>query len=56
MPLQDVDRVNEWRKELGLSPLAEYMEYFGEEWSEEIYKKELPQCEEAFRNWYTERK
>lgn len=56
VPLQDVDRVNEWRKELGLSPLAEYMEYFGEEWSEEIYKKELPQCEEAFRNWYTERK
>lgn len=56
VPLQDAERVDELRKEIGLEPLSRYMEYFGEEWTKETYLKELPQCKAAFENWYTRKK
>lgn len=56
VPLQDVDRVDELRKEVGLQPLSQYMDDFNEEWSEEIYKKELPTNQTVFHDWYNKRK
>lgn len=56
VPLQDVGRVDELRKEIGLDPLSEYMRGFGEQWSEEAYMQELPECKAAFENWYNNRK
>lgn len=56
VPLQNVNRVDKLRQEVGLEPLAEYMKEFGKIWSKKIYLNELPQCKEAFGNWYKTRR
>lgn len=52
VPLQNIDCVDKLREEIGLEPVSEYMQGFGEKWSREVYINELPECKEAFLNWY----
>lgn len=51
VPLQDPDKVDVLRKEIGLEPLNEYLEEFGMTWNLEAYKKDLGRIEKL----YTER-
>jgi hypothetical protein len=45
-PLEDVDRVDEWRAAMGLQPLAQYLERFGMRWDPAAYKEALPALEQ----------
>lgn len=42
LPLENPDKVDERRAEVGLGPLAEYTRRFGFEWNPEEYQKKLP--------------
>ncbi|GAA4791024.1 hypothetical protein GCM10023231_18650 [Olivibacter ginsenosidimutans] len=44
-PLIDPDHVDERRKEVGLQPMAEYVQFFDFTWDLEAYKKNLPHYE-----------
>lgn len=44
-PMTDPDNVDKRRAEVGLGPLAGYLQSFGLTWDVEAYKKELPQLE-----------
>ena len=46
LPLEDPDNVDKRRAEVGLSPLAEYVNYWQIIWNVEQYKKDLPKFEE----------
>jgi predicted esterase len=48
LPLEDPDNVDKRRAEVGLSPLAEYLENMGIKWDVEQYKKDLPTIEANF--------
>ena len=45
LPLEDPDHVDERRSEVGLSTLADYMQYWNIDWDVEQYKKDLPELE-----------
>lgn len=45
-PLEDPDRVDEWRAEVGLGPIADYVARWGITWDVEAYKTALPALEE----------
>lgn len=45
-PLEDPDNVDKRRAEMGLGPLAEYVNYWQIVWDVEQYKKDLPMLEE----------
>ncbi len=50
-PLEDPDNVDKRRAEVGLPPMAVYLEVFGLTWDVELYKKNLPAYEaEFFKN------
>jgi len=44
-PLEDPDNVDKRRAEVGLPPMAAYMDYFNLKWDVEQYKKDLPSIE-----------
>lgn len=48
-PLEDPDRVDELRAEVGLGPLREYVERWGLTWDAAAYKAALPELEEHLR-------
>lgn len=48
-PLEDPDNVDKRRAEVGLGPLAEYVDYWQIKWDVEQYKKDLPALEEKTR-------
>jgi hypothetical protein len=53
LPLEDPDNVDKRRAEVGLQPIAQYLERWGITWNVEKYKKELPDIiakEKARRN------
>ena len=52
VPLENPDKVDELRKEIGLAPLNNYMQDFGSEWSLDSYKKNLPEIRTVFQRWY----
>ena len=52
VPLENPDKVDELRKEIGLAPLNNYMQDFGCEWSLDSYKKNLPEIRTVFQRWY----
>lgn len=45
MPLEDPDKVDQRRAEVGLQPLAEYLALWNLTWDVEAYKKQLPELE-----------
>jgi len=45
-PLEDPDNVDKRRAEVGLGPLAEYVNHWQIKWDVERYKKDLPELEE----------
>ncbi len=45
LPLADPDNVDKRRAEVGLSPLADYVKYWGIKWDVDEYKKQLPAIE-----------
>ena len=45
-PLEDPDNVDKRRAEVGLGPLAEYLNHWQIKWDVEQYKKDLPKLEE----------
>ncbi len=47
LPLDDPDNVDKRRAEVGLQPLAEYINYWKMTWDVEQYKKELPDLDAA---------
>ena len=53
VPLQDIDKVDSLRKEIGLEPLSEYMKDCGLKngWSKEFYKNNVKQHESIFNSW-----
>lgn len=54
VPLQDIDKVDSLRKEMGLEPLNEYMNDCGLKngWSKEFYKSNIKLHESIFNSWY----
>lgn len=52
VPLQDAEKVDSLRKDVGLEPLSEYMKEFDEEWTKEKYYQELLLSKKAFERWY----
>jgi hypothetical protein len=46
LPLEDPDNVDKRRAEVGLSPLADYVNHWQIIWNVEQYKKDLPKLEE----------
>ena len=54
VPVQDIDKVDSLRQELGLEPLSEYMKDCGLKngWSKEFYKKNIKLHESIFSSWY----
>lgn len=42
LPLEDADKVDEFRAEMGLGSISEYCSYFGITWNLEEYKMKLP--------------
>lgn len=48
-PLEDADRVDEWRAKVGLGPIGEYVARWGITWDVEAYKAALPALEEHLR-------
>ncbi len=44
-PLEDPDNVDKRRAEVGLGPIAEYVQYWNIKWDVEAYKKQLPGLE-----------
>ncbi|MBS9766050.1 MAG: hypothetical protein KGV44_00755 [Flavobacteriaceae bacterium] len=49
IPLQNPDKIDELRKEVGLEPLHEYLEDFGIKWNLENYKKDLKRIEKMYK-------
>lgn len=54
VPLQDIDKVDSLRKEIGLEPLSEYMKDCGLKngWSKEFYKSNVKLHELIFNSWF----
>lgn len=54
VPLQDIDKVDSLRKEIGLEPLSEYMKDCGLKtgWSKEFYKNNIKLHESIFNSWF----
>ena len=52
VPIENPDKVDTLRKEIGLEPMKEYMEDTGFDWSLENYRKELPEMEKSYRLWF----
>ena len=52
VPIENPDKVDTLRKEIGLEPMKEYMEDTGFDWSLENYRKELPEMEKSYRQWF----
>lgn len=48
-PLEDPDRVDEWRNEVGLGPIADYVARWGITWDVDAYKAALPALEQRLR-------
>jgi hypothetical protein len=48
-PLEDPDRMDAWRAEVGLGPIADYVARWGITWDVEAYKAALPALEERIR-------
>jgi hypothetical protein len=48
-PLEDPNNVDKRRAEVGLGPLAEYVNYWQMKWDVEQYKKDLPKLEEKMK-------
>ena len=44
-PLEDPDNVDKRRAEVGLGPLADYVQHWNLKWDVEAYKKQLPEIE-----------
>lgn len=49
LPLEDPDNVDKKRAEVGLQPLAEYINYWQIKWDVEQYKKDLPTIEAKWK-------
>jgi hypothetical protein len=49
-PLEDPDNVDKRRSEVGLDPLASYLQNFDLTWDLEAYKKQLPELEKRERS------
>jgi len=49
VPLQDPEKVDQWRKEIGLPPLREYLKEDGIIWDLKTYKNDLPRIESLYR-------
>jgi len=52
VPLENIDKVDELRAQLGLPPLKDYLEEFDMEWDVERYKKDLPLIEKQYQDWF----
>lgn len=54
VPLQDINKVDSFRKEMGLEPLSEYMKDCGlrNGWSKEFYKNNIKLHESIFDSWF----
>ena len=54
VPLQNIDKVDSLRKEIGLEPLNEYMKDSGLKngWSREFYKNNVKLHESIFNSWF----
>ena len=52
VPLENPDKVNELRKEIGLEPLEDYLQEEGLSWDLEEYKKNLPRIEKLYQEWF----
>ena len=54
VPLQDIDKVDSLRKEIGLEPLSEYMKdcELKTGWSKEFYKNNIKLHESIFNSWF----
>ena len=50
-PLEDPDNVDKRRAEVGLQPLAEYVNHWQIKWDVEQYKKDLPKIEAKEKTW-----
>jgi hypothetical protein len=44
-PMEDPDHVDARRAEVGLQPLAEYVQHWNLKWDVATYKKQLPEIE-----------
>ena len=56
VPLQNPDKVDELRKELGLEPLNDYLEEEGLSWNLEEYKKNLQRIEKLYQERFEKQK
>ncbi|MBN2663422.1 MAG: hypothetical protein JXR68_07205 [Bacteroidales bacterium] len=45
-PLKNPDKVDKWRKKIGIPPMQTYFEIFNQDWDIEEYKKQLPKIKE----------
>ena len=54
VPLQDINKVDSLRKEMGLEPLSEYMKDCGLKngWSKEFYRNNIKLHESIFNSWF----
>ena len=54
VPLQNIDKVDSLRKEIGLEPLSEYMKDCGLKngWSKEFYRNKIKLHESIFNSWF----
>lgn len=50
IPVEDPDNLDKRRKEVGLPPMQEYLNYWSLKWDVEEYKKQLPQIEAYLKN------
>lgn len=49
-PVEDADRLDEYRKSMGLGPMKDYAKLLGLEWDVQEYKKMLPAVEQVIRD------
>lgn len=52
VPLENIDKVDELRAQLGLPPLKDYLEEFDMEWDVERYKKDFSLIEKQHQIWF----
>lgn len=56
VPLQNPEKVDELRKEIGLDPLNDYLQEEGLSWNLEDYKNGLPRIERLYKERYEKQK
>jgi len=56
VPLQNPEKVDELRKEIGLDPLNDYLQEEGLSWNFEDYKNDLPRIERLYKERYEKQK